>query len=306
MKAAIIRGPKDLQIEEVEDPKLQQPNGAIIKVVASGICGGDLGWYERGGWGNAALETAIEGHEWSGEVVEVGTGVTHIKPGDRVPTVAYGGYAEYVGTADARGVLKLPEGTSFEVGSTVEPLGVGVKLAMRAEPVLGETVAVFGAGAIGEGAWQVFRAMGITNVIVVEVAKKRLEVARSLGADVVIDATQEDPVEKIKEVTLGEGADIVAICCTAQDAWRQAFEVVRGGGLYHTIMMKKPATNPIGGKVVMVAGSIPQGWQPPIVQKEITVRGSWGGNMKAALDLIRTGKVDTAPWVTHDFLTRIL
>ena len=248
------------------------------------------------------LAHAVEGHEWSGEVVEVGANVTNLKVGDRVPTMGYGAFAEYVGVPNValRPPLLLPDHISYEVGATTEPLGVGVKLAMRAEPVLGDTVVVLGAGAIGQGTWQAFRAMGASKVIVVEVAKKRLEVAKALGADVVINAAEEDPVEKVKEVTSGEGADIVALCTTAPDAWRQAFEVVRGGALWHTIVMKKPAIDPSGpgGKVVMVAGTQPPDFRLPIVQKELTFRGSWGGNMKQALELLRSGKVNTEPWVT--------
>ena len=90
MKAAILHGPKDLRVEDVSDPELE-PDGAIIRIKATLICGGDLPWYERGGMGMAGLGHPIEGHEWSGEVVEVGANVTNIKTGDRVPTAGYGG-----------------------------------------------------------------------------------------------------------------------------------------------------------------------------------------------------------------------
>ena len=304
MKAAIIHGPKDLRVEDVSDPKLD-PDGIIVRIKACGICGGDLGWYERGGWGSATLAQPIEGHELSGDVVEVGANVTKVKVGDRLGVGAYGGYAEYIAI---RGGYPLPDDMSYEVGATVEPLGVSVLLAMNAEPALGDTVAVFGAGAIGQGAWQVFKTMGASKTIVVEVAKKRLEVAKAMGADVVINAAKEDAVEKINEVTSGEGADIVAICTTSPDAWQQAFEVVRGGGLYQTQVRRVAATpgRPIdsfsrGGKVVMVAGTPPPEWRPPIIQKCLRVIGSWGGRGREAFDLMKTGKVNTEPWITHQF-----
>ena len=303
MKAAILHGPKDLRIEEVDDPKLE-PDGVILRVRACGVCGGDLGWYERGGWGGAAPQS-IEGHELSGDVVDVGANVTRFKMGDRVGVGAYGGYAEYIAV---KGGFPLPDDMSYEVGATIEPIGVSTLMAMNAEPQGGETVVVFGAGAIGQGAWQVFKAMGASKAIVVEVAKRRLEVAKSTGADMVIDATKEDPVTKVNEVTSDVGADIVALCTTSPVAWQQAFEMVRGGGLYQ--MQVKPVPAPpgqphspfsAGGKVVIVAGTPPSGWSPPIVQKCIRVIGSWGGRGKEAYDLLMAGKVNSEQWITHTF-----
>jgi len=181
-------------------------------------------------------------------------------------------------------------------------------MVMNAEPAPGDTVVVFGAGAIGQGAWQVFKAMGASKAIVVEVAKSRVELAKAMGADVVINGVEEDPVEKINEVTSGVGADIVAICTIDPKAWREAFEVVRGGGLYQMQVRQVPAPpgqphSPFspGGKVVMVAGTPPPNWSPPIVQKCLRVIGSWGGRGKEAYDLLLEGKVNSEPWITHTF-----
>jgi len=308
-----------LRLEDVDYPKLE-PDGAIMRVKATLICGGDLVWYERGGLGGPGSSRSIEGHEWSGEVVEVGANVTNLRPGDRVPTAGYGAFAEYVGIPDTYRVQKLPEHISYEVGAFTEPLSIGTSLAMRAEPSLGDTVVVFGAGAIGLGAAQVFRIMGASKVIVVEIAKKRLEVAKATGADVVINATEEDPVEKVNDITSGTGADIVAICTTAPDAFRRAFDAARGGDLYQTQVNKAAATRGyragleirmlnrkaidplgLGGKVVMVAGGQPPDYQLPVVQKMLTVRGSWGGDMTMSLELLSSGKIDVEPWITHEF-----
>ena len=122
----------------------------------------------------------------------------------------------------------------------------------------------------------------------------------------VINAAEEDPVEKINEVTSGLGADIVAICTTSPTAFQQAFEAVRGGGLYQMRFKGVPPAEikdpmGLGGKVVMVAGSPPTEWRPPIIQKVLTIRGAWGGRMRQAFDLLVAGKVNTEPWITHTF-----
>lgn len=311
MKAAILHGAKDFRVENVSEPKLE-PDGIIVRVKACGICGSELHCYESGLPSEAeripriqAVSISMFGHEWSGEVVEVGANVTHVKPGSRIIGSGYGAFAEYVSLSARRG-MPLPDDMSYEVGATVEPTGIGMNLVMKAEPEAGNTVAVFGAGMIGQCTWQIFKAMGASKVIVSEVAKKRLEVAKALGADMVINATEEDVVEKVHETTSGMGADIVAICCTSPVAFQQAFEVVRGGGIYQMQVMGNPTvTDPFvpGGKIVMVAGPGQFEWRLSnvVIQKSLRLIGSWGGNTKGVLDLIQAGKVNTEPLITHEF-----
>jgi len=158
MKAAILHGPRDFRVENVSDPKLQ-PDGIIVRVKACGICGSELPLYKRGLPSEAVQKRGLEavsmsmlGHEWSGEVAEVGANVTHIKPGGRVIGSGYGAFAEYV-SVSARSVMPLPDPMSYEVGATVEPTGIGMNVAMNAEPVAEDTVVVFGAGTIGQCTW---------------------------------------------------------------------------------------------------------------------------------------------------------
>ena len=305
MKAAMLRGPKDLQIEEVKDPELT-PDGAIVAIKASGICGGDLPWYESGGRAMKGLDQDIQGHEWSGEILEVGANVTNVKPGDRITTGGvYGGFAERILVPRVAGVFMLPDDMSYAVGATVEPLAVSMAVVSKAEPVAGQTAIVLGAGALGQGAMLILKALGASKVMVSEVAKKRLEIAKETGADVVIDAANEDPVARVNEETSGLGVDIVVICSSSPIAFEQAFEMARGGGLYQMIVRgiaptpgKPFDSQSPGGKIVMVAGG---GKMGNVVTKALTVMGSWGGRMKEAYDLLVAGKVDTAPMVTHEF-----
>lgn len=312
MKAAVLQGPRDFKAVEMSDPKLD-PDGIIVRVKAIGICGSELPLFENGLPRQAVQERGLEavsmsmlGHEWSGEVVEVGANVTHTKVGDRVLQGGYGGFVEYYATRHA---MKIPDDWPFEIGATVEPVGIGVALVTKAEPQAGDTVAVLGAGMIGQGTWQVMKAMGAGSVIVTDLEDNRLAAAKALGADMVINANKEDVVEKINEATSGLGVDIVAVCCSAPEAYHEAFEVVRGGGLYQMNVRGITAADgrPIdamspGGKVVVVAVPGTIEWQPSVVfMKALKIIGSWGGMGKPAFDLMQEGKVKTASLISHEF-----
>jgi len=148
MKAAVFHGPGDFRIEDVNDPTLK-PDGAIIRVKATGICGSDLHIYNQGG---TEQSVRVLGHEFSGEVVDVGANVTDVKPGMRVVVGGSGAYAEYVGIPRVAlnwNVLPLPDDMSFEAGALTEPTSVGVNAAKRAEPKADDIVVVMGAGMIG-------------------------------------------------------------------------------------------------------------------------------------------------------------
>ena len=139
MKQAILHGPKEFKVENVSDPKVD-PDDIIIQVKAIGICGSELPIFERGLPSERVKERGLEavsmsmlGHEWSGEVVEVGANVTHTKVGDRVLQPGYGGFLEYY---SAKRASPLPDNMSYEVCATVEPVGVGAALVMKAEPAL--------------------------------------------------------------------------------------------------------------------------------------------------------------------------
>lgn len=312
MKAALLQGPRNFELVDMDEPKLD-PDGVIIRVKALGICGSELPLFENGLPAQAVKERGLEavsmsslGHEWSGEVVEVGANVTHTKVGDRVLQGGYGGFVEYYAT---RRVMKIPDDWSYEVGATVEPIGIGTALAIKMEPQAGDTVAVLGAGMIGQGTSQVLKAMGAGKVFVTDLEDNRLAAAKALGADMVINADRENVVEIINDATSGLGVDIVAICCDAPEAYLEAFQVVRGGGLYQmqmrglTTIDGRPidAMSP-GGKVgiVSVPGTVE--WHPGVIfTKALRIIGSWGGMGKQAFDLMKEGKVKTESLISHEF-----
>ena len=310
MKAAVFHGPGDFRVENVSDPVLD-PDGVILRVKACGICGSDVHTYHQGGLPGAPR---VLGHEFSGEVIEAGANVTGIKKGDRLAGRGGAAFAEYIGIPRALldksfdcWTVMLPEDMSYDVGATIEPVSCGVNAAKRAEPRAEDIVVVLGAGIIGQSTWQAFKAMGVSRVIVSELGRKRLEAAQALGADMVINAAEEDPVERINEITSGEGADIVADCAGSASTLRQATEMVRGGGYWQ--MMRGPRGGTAidllsdGGKIMQVGNSERLAeWQPATVSaKGVRVIGCIVGRVGEALELMRAGKINTEPLVTHEF-----
>jgi 2-desacetyl-2-hydroxyethyl bacteriochlorophyllide A dehydrogenase len=311
MKAAVLHGAYDIRIEDIPKPMVE-PNDILVKVNACGICGSDLHYYKLGD-----REGMIFGHEFSGDVVEVGANVTGIIEGERVTGAGYrpcgqcywckqgqvhrcsamamvgyelpGALAEYVLVPRAqlgRTVFRLPEALTYEEGATVEPLSVAVYAVRRAQPQVEGTVVVIGAGIIGLCVTQALKAVGVSKVIVSGRRAKRLKAATEGGADLVINAAKEDPVLAVKEATSGMCADIVVECAGSLTTFQQAIDMVRGGGKIMLVgVYEQPVT-----------------WDPGIaINKNVTLVGCLGGNFPRAIDLLETGKVKTRSLITHEF-----
>ena len=311
MKAAVLRGAKDIRTENVADPPID-PEGIIIKVKTCGICGSDLHVYKQEG-----KEGTIFGHEFSGDVAEVGNQVKDITAGDRVTAVGFrpcgqclwclrgksyrcsamalvgyqlpGAMAEFVFIPAAvlgRNVFKLPEGLTYQDGATVEPLSISLYAVKRAQPRESDTAVVLGAGIIGLCAVQVLKAMGVSKVLVSGRRHSRLEAAKICGADLVVDAAVESVLPAVMEATAGMGVDLVVECAGTQETFDQAVEMAHGGG---KIMLVGVYENPLN-------------WNPlKVISKNLTLVGCLGGNFPGAIDLLQSGKVNTKPLVTHSF-----
>ncbi|WP_284139165.1 2,3-butanediol dehydrogenase [Virgibacillus sp. LDC-1] len=242
MKAARWYGQKDIRVEEVTDPAVEQ--GKVkIKVAWAGICGSDLHEYAAGPIFIPVKEKhpltndiapIIMGHEFSGEVVEVGEGVDRVKPGDRVTVEPIyscgkckacrsglynlcnqlgfhglagggGGFAEYTTVPEVM-VHKIPDSMSFEQAALTEPAAVALHAIRQSKLRAGDTAAVFGAGPIGLLTIQALFLSGASKVYAVELSPERKKLASDLGA-IVIDPSEVDPVEEIQKLTNG-GVDI--------------------------------------------------------------------------------------------------
>lgn len=305
-----MHGVMDVRTDIVPDPVLE-PHGVIIKVKACGICGSDLHVYKRDEKGN------IFGHEFSGDVVEVGAQVKDITPGMRVTAVGFkpcgecfwcmqgkghrcsnmallgyqfpGAMAEYVHVpfaAIGRTVFPLPDELSYEDAASVEPLSISYFSVNRAQPRENESIAVIGLGVIGLYAVQVLKTMGVEKIVASGRRSSRLEAAKICGADVIIDAAKEDIVPAAMDATAKMGVNTVIECAGKQETFDQAVAIARGGG-----------------KVMLVGVyEEPLTWEPsPVIAKNLALIGCLGGNFPAAIELLRSGKVDAKPLITHRF-----
>ena len=267
MRAAVFHDQRDLRVDDVSEQKTR-PGSVKIEVSWCGICGSDLHEYMAGPIfvppsGSPHPLTGEEipvvlGHEFGGRVVEVGDGVSRVETGDRVAVepVLYcgecpeclrgaynlcrklgfyglsgggGGFSEFAVIPEYM-AHRLPEELSDEESALVEPVAVGLHAVRQAEFTPGQSAIVFGAGPIGATTVQCLRASGASLVAVAEVAESRKEMARKIGADVVIDPREEDVAEAVSRLTDGVGADVSFDAAGAQETFRSAFQATARGG----------------------------------------------------------------------------
>jgi len=292
-----------VEVLDVDVPKIGDTD-ILVKVVVSSLCGSDVSIYEwKSGyqgyhwWEGSLALPVILGHEFSGQVVEVGSRVKKATIGDRITAsplmpcgecdmclggrpelcmnsivgmLANGTFAEYLLLTAGASIYKLPDNVSYEVASLVEPLSVALYAVERSNIKPGDRVAVLGPGPIGLMALQVLKAAGASLVIITgtSVDRKRLEIAERLGADVIVDAEKEDVVSRAMETTGGEGLDFVFEATGNPATLPQALSMVGHEGKVVLLGMYADLThfNPVevvrGNKTII--GSVayePQTWK---------------------------------------------
>lgn len=316
MRAAVFNGPHDIRIEEVKKPEINN-NEILIDVEACGICGSDLHMYKFDLFTEGLCKTVdgkkIPGHEFTGTVIEVGEKVKNIEKGERVVAFAFGGMAEYVSVAVIPGfnVFKLPPEVSFEGAATFEPLSNSVHEISLAKPTKDENVIVYGTGAIGLGVIQCLRAMeyDLNKIIAVDVSDYRLKVAKQIGADEIVNASDENFLARIFEHVgndpypftvntelMSPAVDIVFDCVGfIKDrpeplVIQQAINVVRalkGRVIVHGIFEENVNLNLL-----------------PFVIKQINLIGSFGfvpQDHEKSLNLLQTRKINRKEIISHEF-----
>jgi len=263
MKAAVFYQPNQpLRVQDVPMPEISARE-VLVKIVSCGICRGDVQRLQ----GSIKLKRTpiILGHEPAGIVAKVGSEVEGWKEGEPVALFAVGcgecyyckigkdnvcvdiasglglerdgAYAEYV-KVPAKQLYRLPEGLPVEAGSVITAsTGTAYHAIRLADVQAGDTAVIYGAGCLGTQALQLLKLMG-ASVIAVDVAEEKLDMAAKLGADVVINAKEKDPVKVVKSLTEGRGADV-------------SFEVI---GLARTMLQAIDSVRP-GGKIVDI-GSV--------------------------------------------------
>lgn len=323
MKAGVFQGPRTLELAELEDPSAGR-DGVVVEVSCCGICGSDLHSYVEGAF---VAPGQVMGHEFSGRVVEVGTEVAGVAVGDRVTAVplsvcgrcprcleglshlcetglaasiAYGlpgAFAQYVRVPDVvvgKNLLLVPDAVSDAAAAMVEPMAVALHAARSARPDPADTAVVIGLGSIGLNVVQMLKALGAGVVVGIDVAEARLDLAKSLGADHVVDGRKVDVLAAVGEITgagvggLGARADIVVEASGVPALLDTAISMTRAAGRLRVAALYE-AHVPIDANQV--------------VQKEMDVRGTFAyrGEFPIVLEMLADGRVQAEPLITHTF-----
>jgi len=233
MKVARIHGVDDVRLDEVKLPEMG-PRDAVLKIEACGICGSDLGYIKVGGMAGPGGEPMALGHEYSAVVDRVGSEVTNIRPGARVvmnPIAAAnnigngnpesGGFCPEVLARNVTepGVLfEIPDNLPSDRAALAEPLGVGMQAVNQADVKPGQKVTVFGAGCIGMMAMVTLKYRGFEDVAIVDLSDKRLEIARTLGADLALNPSTDDVWARLRDAH-GTGLLLGTVECNGSDAY---------------------------------------------------------------------------------------
>ncbi|MDF3145080.1 MULTISPECIES: zinc-dependent alcohol dehydrogenase family protein [unclassified Streptomyces] len=256
MRATVIHAPGDIRVEDAPEPKIVKPTDAIIRTVASCVCGSDL-WPYRG------LEPIGDphpmGHEYVGIVEETGSEVTHVKPGqfvvgsfatsDNTCANCQKGWqssclnrefmstcqAEYVRIPNAHGTLVATDGDPGEefvpsLLAVSDVMGTGWYAAVAAEVKPGSTAVVVGDGAVGLCGVIAAKELGAERIIAMSRHESRQKLALEFGATDIVTERGEDGVARIKDLTNGIGADSVLECVGTAESMRQALHSARPGG----------------------------------------------------------------------------
>ncbi len=291
----------------------------LVKIKATSICGTDRHIYKWDGWAGSRIHPPmIFGHEFAGEVIELGAGVDSVKIGDLVSGETHifcgtcylcrtgnahicekvklrgidvtGCFAEYL-TMPANTAWVNPKGIEPEVASVQEPLGNAVHTVFEGGDVAGRTVALFGPGPIGLCATAICRNTGADMVIMVGTNPFRLDLAKKMGATHIINSKEQDPVKEILDLTNGLGVDVFLELSGAPIVYKQGFESMRLGGRASLIgiapgMVSMDMTNWAVFKQARIYG--------------VNGRRIWDTWYRAA-SFMRTGVVDLKKIITHRF-----
>jgi (R,R)-butanediol dehydrogenase/meso-butanediol dehydrogenase/diacetyl reductase len=309
MKAARWHAAKDIRVEDIDEPEVT-PGSVKVKVAWTGICGSDLHEYMAGpifvpvGEDHPLSHDKAPitmGHEYCGEVVELGEGVENIAVGDRVaiePIFCCGECAPcreglynlceklgFVGlSGGAGGFHKMPDELSMEQGALVEPAAVALHAVRVSTIKAGDTAAVFGAGPIGLLVVEALRAAGAAQVYVVEPSAERRAKAMDLGATRALDPTATDFVAEIREAT-GSGVDV-------------AFEVT---GVPQVLAQVIDSTRHEGQSLIVSIWESEAAFQPnTIVLRERQIKGTiaYRNVYPAVMDLMTRGYFQAENLVT--------
>lgn len=312
MRVGMYYNNKDVRLEELPKPKIS-PDEILVRAETCGICGSDvLEWYR------IKKAPIVLGHEMAGVIVETGSNVDKYKVGQRVfvshhvpcNTCYYclngyhtacdtlhntnfdpGGFSEYIRVPAInvdRGVFPIPDEMTFEQASFIEPLACVIRGQRLVGLKPGQTVAVMGSGISGILHILLAKALGAGRIIATDVDEERLERARSMGADITINAKSDVP-DEIFKANNNRLADLVIVCTGAMPAFKQSLKSVDRGGTILAFATSNPGED--------LPVPLNDFWR-----NEIKLMPSYGNapiDALEAIELIRAGRVEVDQLITH-------
>jgi L-iditol 2-dehydrogenase len=318
LKVALFTALREISIHQTPEPTLDRADGAKVRIGRVGVCGSDVHYYVRGRIGDQIVRyPATLGHECAGTVVEVGSEVTRLKPGDRVaidpafscgecdqcrlgrvntcrnlqfmgcPGEAPGAVAEYR-VVPAANCYAIPEGMTLDQAALAEPISIGLQSVRIGSPAAGARIAVLGSGPIGLSVLLCAKAGGPCTVYATDLIDARLEVARRCGADWTGNARTGDVAATIRRLE-PRGLDLVFECSGDPDIIDRAQSLLAPGGTL----------------VLVGIPSIPRvSFDSHVMRRqELTFK-----NVRRQVDcvapvieLIAAGRLDPSPLLTHRF-----
>jgi L-iditol 2-dehydrogenase len=315
MKASLLESAGHLVLIETPVPEIPHPDWVLVQVKATGICGSEIHAFE----GNHPFRKppAIMGHEMSGVIAKVGPAVREFSPGDRVfvdpqwicqecpqcqagqinvcPSKQVLGSAGWPGAfgdfvaVPAYTLFHLPDSLSFVEGAMIEPLSVAVRAVRRASVKAGQSVAVLGTGSIGGLICGVARAEGAHPVIAADIRAHCLDTAgERLGASHKILLPNADAAAQIRQITQGQGVDVVFICADEAALVNLGLEVVKPQG--KIVLVALMTTEPVTFMAYQV------------IRKEVEIISTFAGieiDVRRAIELAVSHQVDHTAIVTH-------
>jgi L-iditol 2-dehydrogenase len=319
MKAGVLYKVNDIRYADFPDPICGE-NDVIVKVKAAGICGSDPPRILKN-WRYSL--PAIPGHEFSGIIAEKGKNVNNVGLGDKVVAIpfipcykcenclkgnyslcdsydmlgskSYGGFAEYV-KVPSTNVLKI-DSIDFESAAMIEPLAVALHGVLGIRPIIGDTVAIIGAGTLGQLVIQWLKVGGINDIIAVDISEKKLKEAEKLGATICINAKEKDPIEEIMKITDNQGVDIAFECAGSPITQEQCLLITKKKG--------KVAYLGIAYSDIHFSEKSFEN----IFRKELTVKGFWnsysapfpGQEWYKSIQYVRNKSIKLNEMISHRF-----
>ncbi|QAS51514.1 galactitol-1-phosphate 5-dehydrogenase [Halobacillus litoralis] len=319
MKTLNLYGEQDIRFEDTAVPVIQKADDVVIKVKAVGVCGSDISRYKKLG---PYVEGMTFGHEFAGEVAEIGPAVEGIKVGDRVtgcPTFYCGechsclkgnlsqcekltvigarhpgAYAEFV-HLPARHVLPLPDNVDYDTAAMIEPSSVVAHGFYRTSIHPGATVAIMGCGSIGLLAIQWAKIFGAKKVIAIDIDDRKLEVADKVGADSKVNPKNGPAHQQVAEATEQLGVDLAVECAGSPITSEQILALPKKGG--EVLYMGIPYAQI----------DMERFYFEKIVRNELKIIGSWnaisspfpGKEWSSTLYYMSTGQLNIKPMISH-------